>query len=235
MLRTRSLILAFLLLIGITSQSPAADVYSDMLDRFRKYGWEAFGEVLDKRRPPLVAPELAARIIAALPKRGEVKRLTRADRQKLGSASAVLKAHGREQTYLLKVVDSPQARVGLHAKFVVLVTLAALRILSPAQLQAIVAHEIGHEYVWEEYEAARRQNNWPRLRTLELYCDGVALVTLARIGADPAKLTEGLRLLDASDRRNGFELRENWYPTLAERADFARQMTLGSMESAHDD
>ncbi len=252
MLRTRSLILAFLLLIGLASQCPAADEYSDMLDQFRKYGWATFGELLDKRRPPLVAPELAARIIATLPNEGEVKSLTGADRQKLDSLSAVLKAHGREQTYLLKVVDSRQARVGLHARFVVLVTLTALRILSPAQLQAIVAHEIGHEYVWDEYEAARRQNDWPQLRTLELYCDAVALVTLARIRTNPETLAEGLRLMDRSDKRNGFEMSENWYPTVAERAGFARQIMtlaprwadqpsqplrvlLGSVESAHDD
>lgn len=63
-------------------------------------------------RPPLVAPELAARIVAALPKHGEVNRVTVSDLQKLES----------------------------------------------------VSHEIGHEQVSDEYEAARRSGDWSRLQ-----------------------------------------------------------------------
>ena len=66
----------------------------------------------------------------------------------------MLKLHGRDTDYLFKVVESPQARIAIHARFVVLITDTALRLLTPSQLQALVAHEIGHEYVWEEYEEA---------------------------------------------------------------------------------
>jgi hypothetical protein len=224
MLQNGSLILASSLLIGGDFLCPAADAYSDMLGQFLRYEPDAFGEVLDSRRPLPVAPELAASIVAALPKGGEMKRLTVSDIRKLESLSAVLRAHGREQVYRIKVVDSRQARVGLHARFVLLVTHTVLRILSTTQLQAIVAHEIGHEYVWDEYEAARQKSNRSRLRALELFCDGVATVTLSGIGAAPESLTDALRLLDASDRRNGFLSDDNSYPTVAERADFARQI-----------
>lgn len=180
--------------------------------------------MLDSHRPRPVPPELAASVVATLPTEGEVKRLTVSDMQKLESVSAVLRPHEREKVYLIKVVDSPQARVGLHARFIVVASNTALRILSPVQFQAIVAHEIGHEYVWDEYESARRKGNTSRLRALELFCDGVAAVTLARIGVAPAELLDALRLLDASDRRNGIVLEDNSYPTLAERADFAQQI-----------
>ncbi len=224
MLQKSSLILASALLLGGAFPCPAADAYSDMLDRFRCYAPEEFGEVLNSHRPPPVASELAASIVAALPTKGEVKRLTVSDMQKLESLSAVLRAHGREQTYLIKVVDSRQARVGLHARFIVLVTTTALRILSPAQLQAIVAHEIGHEYVWDEYQAARQKGNRNWLRALELFCDGVAIVTLTRIGAAPATLTGALKLLDTSDRLNGLVSEDYSYPSVAERTEFARQI-----------
>jgi hypothetical protein len=195
-----------------------------MLDQFQRYTPEEFGEVLDRHRPPPLASELAASIVAALPAEGEVKRLTVSDIQKLESVSVVLRAHGRDRVYLIKVVDSRQARVGLHARFIVLMTNTALRILSPAQLQAIVAHEIGHEYVWDDYESARQKGNRSRLRALELFCDGVAAVTLARIGTPPAALIAAVSLLDASDRLNGLASEDNSYPTVAERADFARQI-----------
>jgi PadR family transcriptional regulator PadR len=81
MLRTGSLIPASALFLGIPVLGRAADYCLNVLDQFRRYGPEEFGEVLDSRRPPLVGPELAARTIAALPKQGEVKRLTVSDLQ----------------------------------------------------------------------------------------------------------------------------------------------------------
>jgi hypothetical protein len=114
--------------------------------------------------------------------------------------------------------------VGLHARFIVLVSYPALRILSPVQLQAIVAHEIGHEYVWDAYEAARQKGNRRQLRALELFCDGIAMVTLARIRASQTALIDAIRFLVASNSLKGFASEDNSYPTLAERAWFARQI-----------
>jgi hypothetical protein len=202
----------------------AVDINREVLAQFRQYSPEKFGQWLDLQRPAAVTPQLASAIRAKLPKENEVRRLTSADGQKLESISAVLRAHDREGVYLVKVVDIPQARVGLHARFVVLVTRTALRILSAGQLQALVAHEIGHEYVWLDYESARAKGNSRRLRSLELFCDGVALVTLARIGAEPETLIDALRLLDFADRRNGLVLEYSSHPTLPDREDFARQI-----------
>ena len=100
-------------------------------------------------------------------------------------------------------------------------TSTALQILSAEQLQAIVAHEIGHEYVWLDYESARANGDSRRLRALELFCDGVALFTLARIGVEPRTLIDALRLLEFSDRSNGFVLESYSHPMLPDRADFA--------------
>ncbi len=166
-------------------------------------------------------------MIASLPSEGEVQALRPEDRKKLKSVVPVLKLHGRDTDYLFRVVESPQARIGIHARFVVLVTDTALRLLTPTQLQALVAHEIGHEYVWEEYEDARNRNDWRRVRELELFCDAVALQTLVRIGAPPSALINGLRMMTASDKRKGFLIgtTPKSHPTLVERARFIKERT----------
>ena len=44
----------------------------------------------------------------------------------------------------------------------------------------MMAHELGHDYVWDEYEKARREHDNPRLQELELRCDGIAIIAMAR-------------------------------------------------------
>jgi predicted Zn-dependent protease len=193
----------------------AAAHYADLLEKLNSLG-----------SLPRIAADVRQRVIASLPSEGEVLVLPPEHRKKLESIAPVLKAHGRDGDYLFKVVESPQAQVAVHARFVVLVTDTALRLLTDGQLQALVAHEIGHEYVWEEYEDAWNRNDWPAVRKLELFCDGVALQTLARMGAAPSALIDGLRILDASDQRNGFvtDPTRDSHPTLVERARFGKEV-----------
>ena len=125
------------------------------------------------------------------------------------------------------MVESPQARLAIHARLVVLVTDTALKLLTPTQLQAVVAHEIGHEYVWEEYEDAEKRKDWSRIRELELFCDAVALQTLVRLGAAPSALVDALRMMEVSDLRNGLTLdtTRNTHPSVSERARFAKEVS----------
>jgi predicted SprT family Zn-dependent metalloprotease len=58
--------------------------------------------------------------------------------------------------------------VGLHARSVVLISQRALHLLNADVLQAVVAHEIGHEYVWDEYQAALERKDARRLQELAL-------------------------------------------------------------------
>src|SRR5215469_14106689 len=94
----------------------AADDIDRALDRLRRI------EPL-----PQLSQDLKVAVIAALPTEGEVKTLTVAQREKIAAVVPVLKAHGNEADYLVKVVRSPQARVAIHARFVVLITDTALR------------------------------------------------------------------------------------------------------------
>jgi hypothetical protein len=164
-------------------------------------------------------------VIAALPTKGEVNRLTAAQERKLDSLPPVLRAHGRDGIYRLKILDSRQARLGLHARSVLLISDTALMALTSVQLQAAVAHEIGHEYVWEDFEQSRARRDSEHIRELELSCDGIAAVTLARIGEDPGEWIVALERLYAQDRSRGIVYgNENEYPSLWERCRFIKQL-----------
>ena len=49
------------------------------------------------------------------------------------------------------------AFVGLHARTVLLISREALRLLDAKELLAIGAHELGHDYVWDDYAEARQR------------------------------------------------------------------------------
>jgi hypothetical protein len=161
-------------------------------------------------------------VMDALPKHGEIKRFSYRQRLKLEALSPVLRAHGREGVYLVKVVEGDQPLVAIHARFVVLITKRGLDEWSAKELQAIVAHEIGHEYVWEEYEYARKRGDWSGVRALELYCDGIAILTLTRLGADPASLGAALRRHEDDTSAAPIQENRRLYPSFAERRNFAQ-------------
>jgi hypothetical protein len=180
---------------------------------------------LDAVRPAPVPTAERELVLAKLPSQGEITRLNAVQRQKLAAVRRVLEVHGREAVYVVKVVDVSWAFVGLHARTVVLVSRLALDLLDAAELQAFVAHEIGHEYFWNEYVRARRENDRPALRRLELLCDGLAIVTLRRAGTDPAHLTSALEKTVGFNRaRSGAPLDEDHYPAIGDRRTFGRRL-----------
>ena len=170
---------------------------------------------LDACRPAPIDAGERTFLLKSLPSEGEVTQLAQSERQKLNDLGPVLRLHAREGVYELKVIAVPQSWVGLHGRAVLLISLPALRLLDSEELQAVVAHEIGHEYVWQEYAVARARNDTRRLRELELACDAIAVLTLARVGVKPDRLVTALEKgrrfnLD----RFGRPENENSYPSL---------------------
>ena len=95
--------------------------------------------------------------------------------------------------------------------------------MSADELQAMVAHEIGHEYLWIDYERASKLGDYSRLKELELLCDAVAIVTLQALGLDPSRLMAGVEKITRYNRELfGTAVNETGYPTLSERREFAR-------------
>lgn len=180
---------------------------------------------LDAVRPAPVTPAEREQVLATLPAEGEVTRLDAGQRAKLAAVRRVLELHGRDSVYVLKVIDVPQAFVGLHGRAVVLISRPALDLLDAGELQALAAHEVGHEFFWMEYARARRDDDRAGLRRLELLCDGVAIVTLRRAGVDPAHLSSALDRVTRYNRdRIGVMLNEDHYPTVGDRRAFSRRL-----------
>jgi hypothetical protein len=180
----------------------------------------------DTCRPPAIDTAEKVRFVASLPTHGEVTQLTRGEGAKLRALQRVLRLHAREGVYEIKIVDLPYAATALYGRAVVLISYHALRLLNAEELQAVMAHEIGHEYVWQEYAAARLGEDSRRLRELELTCDAVAVLTLSRLGISPDRLISAVETIEWFNKeRFGKADNENNYPNLTLRRDRIKKMS----------
>jgi hypothetical protein len=186
----------------------------------------AFARFLKTARPTPVSAENKARVLNSLPEKGEVTNLNAAGRQKLAALVDVLRATERASVYEIKVIAVPQAAVGLHGRAVILISEAALTLLDADELQALIAHEVGHEYVWTEREQAFGLADRNGLKDLELVCDAIAIVTLHELGMDVSRLMTGIEKIGRFNRqRFGTAVNEKDYPTVAQRQAFAGAVT----------
>jgi hypothetical protein len=182
----------------------------------------AFAQLLKTARPEPVSAEHKARALSSLPEEGEVTNLNAAARHKLAALVEVLRATDRRSVYEIKVIAMPQAAIGLHARAIILISERALTLLDADELRSLLAHEIGHEYVWEDRERSFRRADRSRLRDLELMCDAIAIVTLHGLGMDASRLMTGVQKMSRFNREQfGTGDNEKNYPTTAERRAFA--------------
>jgi hypothetical protein len=195
-------------------------------------GAATFIDQLEAVRPAPVSRQDMALILRALPAQGEVTKLG-ADAQQKVDAVRQLLAATRRGWYEMKVIDLPHAGMALHARAVVLIPAPTIALLSAAELQAMAAHEIGHEYVWTEWNRARQHGDQERLKELEFVCDAIAAVTLRQLGMDPSKVIDAIEKVARFNRqRFGAAANEQDYPTLEERRAFARQIKRWLLDSS---
>lgn len=156
-----------------------------------------------------------------LPKEGEIAP-NNAERRKLASLQVILKYHDRSNTEI-KVIDLPYAAIAIHQRAVLLVSRLALRVLSPGEMQAAVAHELGHEYFWAEYEMTDALPVASR-QTIELMSDGIAALTLLALHLDVFRLNSAMARIIEFNRSIGIPTDQAAYPTLGERDTFVRTL-----------
>jgi len=196
----------------------------------------AFAQWLEAERPKPVSAQDKAHILRMLPAEGEVTNLSGAGRRKLAALGQLLRATGHDSDYEIKVVDTPQARIGLFERSVVLISEHALALTDGEDLQALMAHELGHEYIWAEHQRASERNDHNRLKQLELICDAIAMVILDGLGLDPSRLMTGVEKISRYNREfRGSVIDERGYPTLSERRAFARAVTAWIIAAARFD
>ena len=223
--RPTTWIVAFLL-----SGAPAASAQDDpvlepALHYFTRHDAGEILKLFDSARPAPVKDAERGRILATLPTEGNVRDLDPAQQKKVADLRRVLELHRRESVYIIKVIEIPQAAVALHGRAIVLVSEPALDLLNAEELQALVAHEVGHEYFWDEYFRARRDNDQPSLRRLELLCDGLAVIALQRVGVSPRRLTSALEKIQRHNRdRFGVAVNEANHPAIGERRKLVKRL-----------
>ena len=182
-----------------------------------------FAGLLETARPTPLSTDARAVILASLPTQGEVTELDALALQKLGAVREVLRTAGRHRVFEVRIIDVKQATIGLHARMVLLITKPAVDLLRAEGLQAMVAHEIGHEYVWVEYEGVSMLGDHERAKELELICDAIGIVILHQLGINTSWLIAGLEKVARFNReRLGVALNENAYPTPSRRREYAR-------------
>jgi Zn-dependent protease with chaperone function len=178
---------------------------------------------LKRVRPARLPADVRSKVLASLPEEGEVEPGPK-DASKLAAIDRILDYHDRDGAVDIKVIRVFQACVGFHARSVILISERALWLLSAEELQALAAHELGHDYFWDEYALARAQDETQWIRELELRCDGVAVITLTDLGLDPKNLISAINKIAVFNARFGVPSDRGFYPPEAQRVRFIETM-----------
>jgi hypothetical protein len=190
------------------------------LARGNRDAWDA---CLKSLRPTPVPADRRARSIAMIRKQ-DVVEPSLEQAAKLDALRPVLTYLERDFTIEVKLLRVDLAWAGLLEGAAVLISPAALDLLAPAELQAVIAHELAHEYFAREYEVARMGKDYETVREIELRCDAVAIVTMSRLGLDRGGLPSGVAKLIKFNESHGFPNSRDLSPSWDERRHFWRAM-----------
>ncbi len=162
------------------------------LSFFEGHSNETIDAFLMRLRPDPLDEPSRAKVLASLPKEGEVHP-SRKDGEKLSAAQRILDYSARSGVVTIRVVDLDSAFVGLYYRTVVLVSAKALGLLNADELAALVAHEMGHDDDWNEDWTAMQAHDSQKMRELELKADGLGVLTLEHLGISPDRLVSAVQ------------------------------------------
>ena len=165
------------------------------------------------QRARLVASIRKEDIIAPSPER----------QAKLDALRRVLDYHERSAIEV-RILRLGLAWAGFLEGAAIMISEEALDLLTADELQAVIAHELGHEYFAAEYDPARRDKQYDKVKEVELRCDGVSIITMKSLGLNPELLVSAVtRLTEFNDAR-GARSSPSMMPALAERVSFCHAM-----------
>jgi hypothetical protein len=190
---------------------------------FARPDHQAWEGVLKSLRPPPVSADRRARSLA-LVRKEDVVEPSRERKAKLDALQPVLAYLERESATEVKLLRLDLAWAGFLEGAAVLISPDALDLLTPAELQSVIAHELAHEYFAGEYDAARAKKDYDTVREIELRCDAVAILTMSGLGLDRGALLSGVAKLMKFNERRGSPNRRDLSPSLDERRNFGRAM-----------
>lgn len=116
-----------------------------------------------------------------------------------------------------RVYDAPF--VALAEKVLLVLSVSAADKYTPAELRAVVSHELGHLPRYDEYAEAQTGKDPDKLRVIELQADALGMVLSAAVGDDPDTLYRAVKVQYEYLQRFGLldAERAKLYPTLSER------------------
>ncbi len=176
------------------------------------------------QRWPAPSAAVRARALALLPDQGAVTPDVHQAR-KLAALQPVLALHERDTDLVIRMFAAGGAAwTGLHARSVLLLSRDAVDLLDVEELRAVVAHELGHDLLWREYDDARRQGDTRRQQELELHCGGLAVLALHRLGLTAQALVTAVQKLARHNAAAPGGVDETRYVPLGERIRFIRRL-----------
>jgi hypothetical protein len=182
----------------------------------------AIRERLKQMREPiyLPGPFLVKKIV-------EAQHLPIAESKRVDQLNAalqpVLDYHERGKMPII-VLRSEHPKAYLVQRTAIFITTRLMVIASDEEIRGIVAHELAHEYIWDERSEAMKAKDGKLMRECELFCDAVAAFTLKEIGDNPASygrilvrltiigINAGSAMKQASDTHPSLDSRKklNW-------------------------
>lgn len=220
-----------LVLAAATRQTPRHPAVRAALARFAAPTDRQLEHIVARLRRPAPGPLVRAHVLATLPAVGIVQP-TPTQARKIAGLGPVLSLFGRQfdlDFHLFTV--GRDAWFGLYARSVLLMTREGLDLLSPPELAAITAHELAHDLIWQLYEDARRRRATATLQELELWCDGISVLVLLRLGHDADDLVRALTRLGRHNGTLHADLSDARYVALVDRTELIRGVAV---LAAHD-
>ncbi|HEX4945547.1 MAG TPA: M48 family metalloprotease, partial [Blastocatellia bacterium] len=199
-----------------------SEVSTKALQFFAQIEDANFDVYLKRVRLPQVTAAFKAQVLAQLAQEKTVKPSEKMQ-ARLNALTPLLQYHERHAVLDIQIIEAPQAVVRTQGRVVLLLSETTLRLLSTEELQAIVAHELGHEYFWGELMQARERKNYALLREIELRCDGIAVIALNRLGMDARTLLGAITKLTTFNARV-MTTDPLYHPLLSDRMDFIQAM-----------
>jgi Zn-dependent protease with chaperone function len=186
--------LSTLITSAIAAQTVKTTETERALARLGDLAPDAVRRRLSELRPPAYQP--GPFLLNEIIKRQELTVISgeRVERLK-ESLQPVLAYHRRDGKLPIYVLRSEQPKAFVACRAALIITTKLMRIASEAGMRGIVAHELAHEYLWEERDRAFKEKDESLLREIELFCDAVAAITLKEIGDDPAHFARALELM----------------------------------------
>src|SRR5262249_17188920 len=199
------------------SGGTATNAGTAALAYFDKVRGGSFASYLKSIRPRQLSPELKTKLIAIFPKQ-DIVQPSGKGLEKLAALDPVLEYYGRRSVVDLLVVRMGQPIVLFLAGAAVVISEEALGLLSAKELQAVVAHEMGHEYFWNEWQTGGLNNEYEKMQEIELRCDGMAIVALSQLGLEPQTFIMAITKITRA--HGGPRINMEYYTPLEERIKF---------------